>query len=160
MSSTFFHTPLPVLGSTFLESRVHLPNHGPPGRPCGVCSSAPGPRAVRLPAPGTGLLQDHRHPVSRTALDSRWEERRGCLLLPRPIPSLTTAELFLLRPRCSDPSAINSRTADWPALGPALLRTRLGSLCPSSSCCLGWIPRGPDGISCACGLLAKGWWVG
>lgn len=80
--------------------------------------------------------------------------------LPPCLP-LTTAELFLVRRRCSVPGAVTHPMVAGPP-GAALLRTLsqpAGCLRPGSSCCLGWVSWRPDGRSGTCGLTPRGWLV-
>lgn len=76
----------------------------------------------------------------------------------RPCLPFPTAELFLICRRCSDPGAIKYLTDVRIAIRLRCRRRARSplALCPSS-CFHGWVSWGPNGISCTCGLMPKGW---
>lgn len=100
----------------------------------GPWEDAPGPprRSSSCMAPRAGRrawVQGHRHLLSEQLQtpSGQKEEASGCV----PHLPLTTTELFLIRPRCSDPGAVKSAVVSGPRVTEA----------PSSFCFLRWVSR-------------------
>lgn len=140
MQSSFSHQPLDKWVSVPVAGRAHLSHWGiglaVMSRVCshsvGPWEDAPGPprRSSSCMAPRAGRqawVQGHLHLLSEQLQTPSRQKEEASVCIPR-LP-LTTTELFLIRPRCSDPGAVKSPVMSGPRITEA----------PSSFCFLRWV---------------------